>query len=292
MSERPRLQLPQLVLTLDSLRIVLPYSLIFCAIGITETVLTLQVLDKRTMTTGSMTSEIFGQGVGNLVGGFLLSTQGGCAMIVPSCLNVTSGGRSSLSVYVCATQILLFIFIASPFMGRVPVAALVAVLANMCVHTFDWGQIKLLFKLPKVDAVSTVTVAVLTVMTNLAAGVATGICINALAFVYQLSFGLSVDRVSTSTRQGIRSSYRVKGKLFWGNAFRFERAFEDSKDSLEGSTNVQVSMEKCEVMDQSAVAALDNVQRTYAIQGIAIEYVGLATQSRRLVQAVSGNCHV
>lgn len=60
-------------------------------------VLTLQIIDEETGTEGDIEKEFRGQGLANILGGAFLSSQGGCAMIVPSKLNLASGGTGRLS---------------------------------------------------------------------------------------------------------------------------------------------------------------------------------------------------
>ena len=93
----PSLALPNVPLTLDTLRVILPYSLTMAAVGLLESLLTAQIVDDMTDTDSDKRRECAGQGSSNIVAAFF-GGMGGCAMIGQSVINVTSGGRTRLSI--------------------------------------------------------------------------------------------------------------------------------------------------------------------------------------------------
>jgi hypothetical protein len=95
----PSLALPNVPLTLETLRIILPYSLTMAAVGLLESLLTAQIVDDMTDTESDKRRECMGQGGANIAAA-LVGGMGGCAMIGQSVINVTSGGRGRLSTFV------------------------------------------------------------------------------------------------------------------------------------------------------------------------------------------------
>ena len=92
----PQFHLPQVPLTLDTLTIILPYSLVLAAIGLLESLLTLNLIDDITDSRGQPNREALAQGGGNVVAG-LFATMGGCVLIGQSMININNGARHRLS---------------------------------------------------------------------------------------------------------------------------------------------------------------------------------------------------
>ncbi|MCZ4142086.1 sodium-independent anion transporter, partial [Escherichia coli] len=94
----PIFLLPDIPLNLETLAIILPYSLGLAAVGLLESMMTATIVDDLTDTTSDKNRECKGQGVANVASGFL-GGMAGCAMIGQSIINVKSGGRTRLSSF-------------------------------------------------------------------------------------------------------------------------------------------------------------------------------------------------
>lgn len=92
----PSFHLPEVPWHLDTLYIILPYSLILAAVGLIETLLTLNLIDDMTETRGKPNRESLAQGFANIVTG-LFGGMGGCAMIGQSMININNGALKRLS---------------------------------------------------------------------------------------------------------------------------------------------------------------------------------------------------
>ena len=104
----PPFHLPDVPLSIDMLKIVFPYAIVMALVGLIESLLTLNLIDDLTETTGQPNRECIGQGVANTVTGFF-GGMGGCAMIGQSLINVSNGARARLSGIVAAVMLLMFI---------------------------------------------------------------------------------------------------------------------------------------------------------------------------------------
>jgi SulP family sulfate permease len=106
-----------------------PYALTMALVGLIESLLTLNLVDDLTETTGQPNRESVGQGVANTLTG-LFGGMGGCAMVGQSIINIKSGGRGRLSGIVAAVALLLFILYLSEYIEMIPIAVLISALGS------------------------------------------------------------------------------------------------------------------------------------------------------------------
>jgi len=132
----PEFSIPAVPFTLETLWIILPYSLILAGVGLIESLLTLTLIDELTQTRGRGNKECIAQGSSNIVNGFF-GGMGGCAMIGQSMININSGGRGRLSGITAAIGLLCFILFASDIIEQIPLAALVGVMMMVVIGTFE-----------------------------------------------------------------------------------------------------------------------------------------------------------
>jgi len=97
-------------MNLATLKFIGPYALILAAIGLIESLMTLNLIDELTETRGNSNRECIAQGGANIITG-LFGGMGGCAMIGQSIINIKGGGRGRLSGVVAALALLAFILI-------------------------------------------------------------------------------------------------------------------------------------------------------------------------------------
>lgn len=181
--EFPSFHIPNVPFTLETLWIVLPYSLILAGIGLIETLLTANLVDKTIGGTTEPNKESMAQGAGNLLTG-LFGGMGGCAMIGQTVINMDSGGRERLSGVVQALCILAYILFASAVIESIPLAALIGVMCVVCYHTFDWNSLNFKNK-PKDDIAIMLTVTVATLFFNLAYAVLLGILLTSMLYYWK-----------------------------------------------------------------------------------------------------------
>ncbi|MCJ9713600.1 sodium-independent anion transporter, partial [Bordetella hinzii] len=140
-SAPPVFRLPDVPFTFETLRIIFPYSLTMAAVGLLESMLTAQIVDDLTDTPSNKRRECKGQGIANFVTGFL-GGMGGCAMIGQSVINVKSGGSGRLSTFVAGAFLLFLIVALGPWVARIPMPALVAVMIMVSIGTFSWASLR------------------------------------------------------------------------------------------------------------------------------------------------------
>jgi SulP family sulfate permease len=249
----PTFALPNIPLSWETLRIIAPYSLTMAAVGLLESMLTAQIVDDMTQTESDKRRECLGQGGANIVAA-LFGGMGGCAMIGQSVINVTSGGRGRLSTFVAGAFLLFLLAVLGPWVGRVPMPALVAVMIMVSIGTFSWNSIPNLRRHPPTSSVvMLVTVAVVVTTRDLSLGVLAGVLLSGIFFAGKVQRMFAVDRELSA--DAIAATYRVRGEIFFASVDRFAQAFH-AEDS---ARTIVIDVSRAHFWDISAVGALDKI---------------------------------
>ncbi len=269
----------------DTLVIIFPYSLAFAAIGLTESLLTLTVIDEMTETRGRGNKECVGQGVANVTCGFF-GGMGGCAMIGQSMINVTAGGRGRLSGIAAALFLLSFIMFTSDLISRIPLAALVGVMFMVVIGTFEWSSFRILDKIPKTDAFILISVSAITVITdNLAIAVVIGVIIAALVFAWNHAKHITVNITRDNEDSKV---YELHGPLFFGSVHNFQELFDPKNDP----DDVVVEFKYSRVSDHSAIEAIDTLAERYLSEHKRLHLRHLSPECRKLLTKAGDLCEV
>ncbi len=271
----PKFHIPIVNFSLETLKIILPYSLILAAIGLIESLMTLTLIDEITETHGNSNRECFGQGIANIITGFF-GGMGGCAMIGQSMININSGGRGRLSGISAALFLLIFLLFAAPLIEMIPLAALVGVMFVVVFKTFAWGSLRIINKVPKTDIFVIVLVTVVTVLTDLAIAVACGVIVSALVFAWQKAQQIDV----IISNKGDKKYYAVQGPLFFASTTCFQKLFDFKNDPKQ----VIVDFKDSRVCDHSALEAINTLSERYKKQGKSITLIHLSADCRKLLK--------
>lgn len=271
----PSFALPNVPLTLETLQIILPYSLTMAAVGLLESMLTAQIVDDMTDSEGDRRRECMGQGGANIVAA-LFGGMGGCAMIGQTVINVSSGGRSRLSTFTAGAFLLFLLAVLGPWVGRIPMPALVAVMVMVSIGTFSWNSIPNLRRHPPTSSiVMLVTVVVVVATRDLSKGVLAGVLLSGIFFAAKVRRMFAVER---SGADGV-AVYRVTGQLFFASVDRFAAAFR----GVEPARRVTIDVSAAHFWDISAVGALDRIVARLRGNGAEVEVVGYNRASADLV---------
>lgn len=271
----PRFHIPMVPLTLETLEIILPYALILSAIGLIESLLTLNLVGEITNQRGGASRECIAQGVANTVTGFF-GGMGGCAMIGQSMINVKSGGRHRLSGISAALFLLAFILVASSLIEQIPLAALIGVMFMVVIGTFAWQSITILQKIPKTDAFVMLLVTAVTVISDLAVAVVVGVIVSALAYAWNNAkrINAKIDFAPDGTK-----IYAIEGPLFFGSVDGFAEILDPTGDP----DHVVVDFMNSRVVDQSALQAIEALASKYEASGKVLQLRHLSQDCHRLL---------
>ncbi|MBU9660394.1 SulP family inorganic anion transporter [Burkholderia multivorans] len=273
----PAFALPQVPFTLDTLRIVFPYSAAVAVVGLLESLMTAAIVDEFTDTSSNKNRECRGQGIANIVAG-LLGGMPGCAMIGQTVINIKSGGRGRLSTFVAGAFLLVLVVFLGPWVRQIPMAALVAVMIMVSISTFDWRSIANLRTHPKSSScVMLATVAVVVATSNLAIGVFVGVLLSALFFASKVTRVLSVDS-SLDDATGERR-YVVRGQVFFASSEAFVSAF----DFHEQVRAVRLDLSHAHFWDITAIDALDRIVHKFRRHGVDVAVTGLNRASATMI---------
>ncbi|NRP12558.1 Bicarbonate transporter BicA [Aliiroseovarius sp. xm-m-379] len=262
--------------TLETLWIILPYAVILAAIGLIESLLTLNLVGEMTGQRGGASQECIAQGTSNVVTGFF-GGMGGCAMIGQSMINVKSGGRTRIAGIAAALFLLLFIVAASSWIEMIPLAALVGVMFMVVIGTFAWNSVRILTKVPRLDAFVIILVTGVTVYEDLAVAVVVGVIVSALAFAWQ-----NASHIHARTRvdeDGHRKVYEIEGPLFFGSVDGFLELFDVENDP----EIVVLEFAESRVVDQSALQAIEAIAAKYEAAGKSIQLRHLSRDCHKLL---------
>ncbi|GLQ35720.1 sodium-independent anion transporter [Amylibacter marinus] len=257
----PQFAIPMVPFDLETLRIILPYAIILAAIGLIESLLTLNLVGDITGKKGGASQECIAQGGANIVTGFF-GGMGGCAMIGQSMINVNSGGRTRLAGISAALFLLVFILFASGIIELIPLAALVGVMFMVVIGTFAWQSIRLMRRIPRSDGLVIVLVTVVTVLEDLAIAVVVGVIVSALVYAWNAASQIQAKAHPSKSEKGARV-YDITGPLFFGSATRFQELFDPESDP----ESVILDFDGSRVVDESALQAIEAVAAKYNAAG-------------------------
>ena len=263
----------------ETLKFIGPYALILAAIGLIESLMTLNLIDELTETRGDTNRECMAQGSANVITG-LFGGMGGCAMIGQSIINIKGGGRTRLSGITAAITLLMFILFASGLIERVPIAALVGVMFMVVIGTFAWSSFRILNKIPVSDAIILFTVSALTVFFDLAIAVISGVIISALVFSWENAKRI---RARKRMKEDGTKVYEIWGPLFFGSISAFNEKFDVKNDP----DNVEIDFVESRVSDHSALEAIFILVNKYETEGKSIKLKHLSEDCKELLYKAS-----
>lgn len=273
----PSFHIPNFEFTLENLIVILPYGLIMAAVGLTEGLLTLNLVDEITGTRGNSNRECLAQGTANIANGFFTG-MGGCPMIAQTLVNLDAGSRARLSGIISSLVILAIILFGAPVIELLPMAALTGVMIVVAIGTFEWASLKVFGKMPLTDVIVMVIVTLITIfMHNLALAVLIGVIISALAYAWE-----NATRIRARKYIDDKGSkhYEIYGPLFFGSIATFNEKFDVANDP----DDVIIDFAESKVADMSAIEALNSLTERYLKAGKKIHLRHLSADCQQLLK--------
>ncbi|MCO4318529.1 SulP family inorganic anion transporter [Phyllobacterium sp. 21LDTY02-6] len=280
-SSLPHFLIPDVPFNLETLWIILPYSIGVAAVGLLESLLTASIVDQMTDTKSDKNRECVGQGIANFVTGFL-GGMAGCAMIGQSVINVKSGGRGRLSTFVAGSFLLVLLLVLDDWVRIIPMPALVAIMIMVSIGTFSWSSLNDLRTHPRRSSIVMLATVFTVVGThNLALGVGVGVLLSGIFFAWKVA---QIFRVASElSADGRTRSYTVYGQLFFATADNFLDAVDfDERPGL-----VRIDVSHAHVWDLTGVGAIDRAVLKFRKQGIEAEVVGMNEASATIMDKLA-----
>ncbi|SMF48233.1 sulfate permease, SulP family [Alteromonadaceae bacterium Bs31] len=280
----PSFAIPAVPFSFETLKIILPYSIILAAVGLIESLLTLTVIDEITNTRGRGNRECIGQGVANSVNG-VFGGMGGCAMIGQSMININSGGRTRLSGITAALVLLALILFGAQLIELIPLAALVGVMFMVVLGTFEWSSLRIIRKIPGTDAFILILVSGITVFFDLAVAVIAGVIVSALVFAWKHAQLIYVESYINDEGSKV---YELRGPIFFGSVSNFKELFDPKNDPQD----VIIEFQRSRVSDHSGIEALDALAERYLAQGKTLHLRHLSPECVKLLKRAKDLCEI
>jgi SulP family sulfate permease len=276
----PPFHIPAVPLSLDMLQVIAPYSLIMAGVGLTEGLLTLNLVDEMTATKGNGNRECIAQGSANILNGFFFG-MGGCPMIAQTLVNLSAGARARLSGIIASLTILLIILFGAPIIGKVPMAALTGVMIMVAIGTFEWASFRIINKMPKQDIFVGMLVAAITIyLHNLALAVLTGVIVAALVFAWESAKRI---RARKYIDENGAKHYELYGPLFFASVSAFNEKFDVTGDPEE----VIIDFKDSRIADMSGIDALHKLTERYKNAGKKLHLKHLSDDCKILLKNAS-----
>ncbi len=271
----PLPHMPRVPYTWDTLVFIFPYASILAAVGLIESLMTVQLVDELTETRGRGNREAVVLGFANMVAGFFKG-MGGCALIGQTLINIRSGGRGRTSGFVAAICLILFILVGAPFIDRIPIAALTGVMFIVVISTFEWATFNTVGKAPKSDIMVIMIVTAVTVAFDLAIAVLVGVIVSALVFAWKSAHHV---QISVTKEEEDERTYTLEGLLYFGSVREFSERFNPVNDP----SNVVVDFRDSRVCDLSGLEALNALAERYRKLGKTLHLRHLSPDCRAML---------
>lgn len=272
----PSFHIPALPFTLETIQIILPFSLVMAGVGLVESLLTLSIVDEITNTKGNTNKESIAQGIANITNGFF-GGMGGCAMIAQTLVNLDAGARSRIAAIIGSLTILVIILVGAPVIEQIPLAALVGVMIIVSITTFKWVSFQLVLRMPKADVfVLFLVTSVIIVTHNLALAVLIGVIVSALVFAWDNAIRI---RARKSFDVNGNKVYAIYGPLFFGSTTTFTEKFTPHKDT----STIIIDFKESRIVDMSALEAIKKIIDKYKDHNKQVILLNINTEGKRLM---------
>ncbi|MCQ2124381.1 MAG: sulfate permease [Fibrobacter sp.] len=223
-------------ISLDMMQKVFQPALTIAILGAIESLLSAVVADGMTSTKHRSNTELFGQGVANLLSpmfGGIPAT----GAIARTATNIRNGAVSPISGLVHAVVLLLIMLVLGRYAEMIPMAALAAVLFQVAFNMCGYRAVIKMFKLPKSDVMVMLVAFFLTVVIDLTVAIEVGVLLAAILFIKRMSEVAEVDAVTDAIRADDEEVthnelarqvpkgvivYELAGSLFFGAVDKFK----------------------------------------------------------------------
>ncbi|MBP5439792.1 MULTISPECIES: SulP family inorganic anion transporter [Fibrobacter] len=223
-------------ISLEMMQKVFQPALTIAMLGAIESLLSAVVADGMTSTKHRSNTELFGQGVANILSpifGGIPAT----GAIARTATNIRNGAVSPISGLVHAVVLLLIMLVLGKYAEMIPMAALAAVLFQVAFNMCGYRSVIKMFKAPKSDVTVMLVAFFLTVIIDLTVAIEVGVLLAAVLFIKRMSDVAEVEAVSSALKddddEAARNTlgrqvpkgvlvYELAGSLFFGAVDKFK----------------------------------------------------------------------
>lgn len=266
-------------------------TLTITALGAVESLLCGAVGSNMTGIRLQANQELIAQGVGNM----LIPFFGGVpatAAIARSSVGIKSGGQTRLVSIIHAVGLLLSMFLLTPFMERIPLAALAGVLMVTAVRMNEWQAIQFIFgKRFKTDMIAFTITMLATVVLDLTQAILIGSFLAGAVFMNKIaSIDIDVQDVDADKlrQRGIETEGKCQhvrvafltGPLFFAATGQFNEAFRNL-----GDTHALIlSMRGVSLVDTAGIESIHRLHERLHQQGGTLMFAGVHDNARMMME--------
>lgn len=178
--------------SIEKVQAVLPDGLAIALLGAIESLLSAVVADGMTGRRHRSNCELSAQGVANIAsivfGGICVT-----GTVARTATNVRAGAHGPVSGIFHCGYLLIFLVVAAPLVGFIPLASLGAVLAVVAWNMAEKEEFWSLLRSSRGDAVVLLSTFLLTIFVDLVTGIAVGVVLGALLFLHRMAEAVEID---------------------------------------------------------------------------------------------------
>lgn len=288
-------EIPRTLIASDRLRIFsIPWHLTgvlvspaisIAALGMVESLLCGTYASKMKREKFNATRELYAQGVGNV----LIPFFGGIpatAAIARTSVAIRAGQRTRLTSIIHAIALMLSVFFLSPFLSRIPLAALAGVLIVTAWRMNDWPAIRKIFRRRIKTSMAQFLITMgATVFFDLTVAILAGIAFSMVMFIIKSHrISVEIDPVTTELGAGAKKTkvVYVDGMLFFGSQNHLTQATEELLS--DGAERIIFSLRGVPSIDHSSINELSEIVSMCRRAEVEVLFVGLQPSVRSLME--------
>jgi len=266
---------------------VLPAAFTIALLGGIEALLSAVVADGMSGYSHRSGQELVGQGVANIASA-LFGGLPATGAIARTATNVRAGGRTPLAGMLHAIFLLIFMLLAGPLIGHVPMAALAAILLVVAWGMSEAERFRSLLRMDAGERALLLLTFALTVLVDLTVAIGVGVTLASLLFMARMSEGSkllpdeeSVDDPAqrAALPRGVEV-FRFAGPMFFGVA---NEMLDALKRTGRKPNTIILRMERVPYIDGTGVTALQGFVRNAQRDGTQVILSELRDQPAALL---------
>ena len=266
-------------------------TLTITALGAVESLLCGAVGSNMTGVRMQANQELIAQGIGNMVIPFFGGVPA-TAAIARSSVGIKSGGQTRMVSIIHAVGLLLSMFLLTPLMEKIPLAALAGVLMVTAVRMSEWESIRFMFgKVFKTDMIAFIVTMLATVVLDLTQAILIGSFLAGAVFLNKIaSIDITVQEVDTERlkQRGIETEGKcahvrvafLTGPLFFAATGQFNEAFSDLKETHA----LILSMRGVSLVDTAGIEAIHKLHERLHKGGGTLMFAGVHENARQMME--------
>jgi sulfate permease, SulP family len=271
--------------TFDKAMDLLPDALAIALLGGIESLLSAVVADSMSGRRHRSNMELVAQGLANIISP-LFGGMTATGTIARTATNVRAGAHGPIAGILHAVFILLFMLVAAPLAGYIPLSALAAILIVVAWSMAEKAEFKQLLLSSKADAVVLLATFLLVIFVDLPTGIVVGVVLGCLIFMHRMARAIDIQthhhagenpNAEYVTEPGV-IIHRISGAFFFGAASAVSATLERINEVPKAFI---LDFAQVPFVDSSGANALQGFLKKAIKQGAPVYLTGASVHVRR-----------